>query len=246
MFFLLTRPEEESQKLAQSLIALGHGAHCDPLLKIDQIKTDKTTSSKITSGNFQAVLFTSANGVRAFARTAQPGGMPCYAVGASTAEEARAAGFHPVFTAAGNVVTLAQLVCRNLQASSGPLLHISGLDIAGNLSGILEAAGFQLVRIPLYKATKAAALSPVTCDMITSGQITHIPFYSPRTAEIFIALARRAGLQEYLTAITALCLSSAVSDVINSLSWHKILTAQQPDQTRLFNLIGVTLEEKRQ
>jgi len=241
MHFLLTRPEEDSRELARRLLPHGHRVQTEALLRIDRLPQDK-----IDLANFQALVFTSANGVRAFVTSYQYRDLPCYAVGDSTATEARKAGFQSIFTAGGNVVKLAELITRSLTPPSGPLLHISGQNIAGDLSGRLEASGFQLVRLPLYKAVKTTALTAATQNMIKSGQISHIPFYSPRSAETFIKLIQKAGLQDHLTGITALCLSSAVSDVISSLSWYKILTAPQPDQLSLFNLVGVKLEENRQ
>ncbi len=241
MHFLLIRPEEDSRKLTRHLLSLGHRVQAEPLLKINFLPQEK-----IDLANFQAIAFTSANGVRAFVRIYQTRDIPCFAVGEATASEAEAAGFQSIYTAGGNVIELAELITRSLNKASGPILHISGQDIAGDLSGRLEATGFQLVRAPLYKAIKSAALTVPAQKIIKSGQISHIPFYSPRSAKIFIDLIHLSGMENHLTEITALCLSSAVSDVISSYSWQKILTAKHPNQSSLFNLVGVKLEENRQ
>ncbi|MCK5425152.1 MAG: uroporphyrinogen-III synthase [Emcibacter sp.] len=241
MHFLLTRPEEDSQKLAQTLKGLGHLVSITPLLKINYFD-----QQEINLDNFQSILFTSANGVRAFIRNNQNRSMACYAVGDATTTEAKEAGFEAVFSAGGDVNKLADLVIRTLKPQDGSLLHVSGQDTAGNLSGILEDAGFHISREQLYKAAKASVLSETARELITSGKITHIPLYSPRTAKAFAQLIRAAELQGHLTEITALCLSSAVSDVIRSLKWQTILTASQPDQYNLFNMINVKLEENRQ
>ncbi len=241
MYFLLTRPEEDNKKLARALETLGHQLWCDPLLVIEIFRTENVAPDR-----FQAIVFTSANGVRAFVQNSQDRDIPCYAVGQATALTARDAGFRSVQAAGGDVEKLARFICHNLSPEQGPLLHISGRDVAGDLSKLLAKAGFHVVRKKLYKATRVTDLSAITQDMIKTGQISHIPFFSPRTAKTFIALIKKAGLEGYLTEITALCLSSAVSDVIKSLCWHEILTARQPDQTSLFDLIDVKLEENRQ
>lgn len=240
MHFLLTRPEEDSRKLAQSLRDLGHKVSTAPLLKIEYF--DRI---KIDLDNFQGVLFTSANGVRAFVRNSQNRGIACYAVGDATATEATEAGFQTVFSAGGDVDKLGSLVIRTLKPEDGSLLHISGKDTAGNLSGILDRAGFQISRKQLYKAVKASKLSENAQELIKSGKITHIPLYSPRTAKAFAQLIGAADLQDYLTKITVLCLSPAVSDVISSLNWQKILTASRPDHYNLFNMITINPEENR-
>ncbi len=241
MYFLLTRPEEDNNKLGQILRGLGHRVGIMPLLKIDYF--DK---QEIDLANFQAILFTSANGVRAYARNTQNRALPCYAVGEATATEAKETGFNTVYTADGDVNKLAGLVIKKCQPGDGQLLHIAGKDTAGNLSGLLEKANFHVTGKQLYKATKAATLQKEAQDLIASGMITHMTFFSPRTARAFVQLAAKANIQNTLTTITALCLSSAVSDVISSLKWQAILTAKQPDQRNLFNLINVTLEESRQ
>ncbi len=239
MHFLLTRPKADSDQLAQNLRTLGHRVHRESLLHIT------LHNNKVELDDFQAILFTSANGVRAFSPNTPDRTILCFTVGQATALEARKAGFPDVTSAGGNVDHLAALVVKTLDPAAGPLLHISGQDVAGNLSGTLDQAGFQVTRRRLYTATPATALSLETQELITSHCLTHMPFYSPRTAKSFVTLIHKAQLQDHLTRITALCLSSAVSDVIRSLSWKNILTAEQPDQLSLFNLIDIKLEENR-
>ncbi|MCF6197770.1 MAG: uroporphyrinogen-III synthase [Emcibacter sp.] len=241
MYFLLTRPEEDSRRLAKQLKSLGHSAFCAPLLTIANIP-----APKIDLNPFQAVLFTSANGVRAFAHNTDDRHIPCYAVGPATAAEASAIGFPSVITAGGDVKKLAALVIKDLSPEKGPLLHMSGRDVAGDLSGHLEKAGFTVTRKKLYRAIKAKQLPPTAQDLITSGQITHVVFYSPRTAKCFMEIIQQYKLINFLSGITALCLSSAVSNVINSLDWHRIVTAEKPAQAELFKLIDITLEENRE
>ncbi len=241
MYFLLTRPEEDSRAIAQTLTRLGHQVHCAPLLHMDYYDRPE-----IVLADFQVLLFTSANGVRAFIRISQSRNIPCYTVGDATAAEATKAGFHTVISAGGDVSKLAALVITKLSPDAGRLLHISGKDTAGNLAGQLEKAGFQITSQQLYQATKSSGLSPAAIDLIKSGRISHMPFFSPRTARAFVTLAKAAKIQPSLTKISALCLSSAVSDVISCLNWQNILTAEHPDQSHLFKLINVKLEENRQ
>lgn len=240
MHFLLTRPENDSQTVAEVLRRQGHQVSLSPLLSIDYLdqKIGDLTA-------FQAVLFTSANGVRAFVRQNEDRSLACYAVGEATAGEATTAGFRTVVTAGGDVHSLANLVSRSLSPNAGLLLHVSGKDTAGNLSGLLAESGFQVSQAPLYKAVKATALSPKTLELIRSGTLSHMPFYSPRTAQTFVSLIQAAGLTDCLKNITALCLSAAVNDVISCLTWHRIVTAEHPDQHHLFKGIGVMLEENR-
>jgi uroporphyrinogen-III synthase len=241
MHFLLTRPEEDSKKLADRLKALGHEVTCRPLLTIEPLP-----APEIDLDNFQAVLFTSANGVRAFAQKCPYREITCFSVGDATAATAKDAGFSTIYTAGGDVDKLAELIIHTLDKTAQPLLHISGTAVAGNLSERLTKTGFQVHQHKLYTARKATRFSAATQALIQSGHITHMPFYSPRTAKTFVDIIQQEHLSAHLSKITALCLSSAVSNVINSHVWHGVLTAAQPDQHSLFALIDVKPEEDRQ
>src|SRR5579863_4943884 len=61
---LVTRPLEQSQALAERLLARGHQALLFPLLRIEPIGDASTLLSPALEGA-QAILFTSVNGVRA-------------------------------------------------------------------------------------------------------------------------------------------------------------------------------------
>jgi len=69
-----------------------------------------------------------------------------------------------------------------------------------------------------------------------------MPFYSRRSALIFIELIKKAGLESCLANISALCLSPAIEKQITHLAWKKILTAKKPTQEDLFKMINVELK----
>ncbi len=239
MHFLLTRPHDDSERFARLLIAAGHQVDSEPLLAIEYYPP-----AALDLAPYQAMIFTSANGVRAFVRNSDQRGLLCFAVGDATARAARELGFASVIAAGGNVESLAARIAQSFAPADGALLHISGETVAGDLVGALQQAGYDITRQALYRARPATALSPAARDLLRRRQISHMPFYSPRTADTFLTLIRAAGLADYLADVTALCLSPAVADVISCLPWGKMLIAQRPDQTQLFQLIDITLEEK--
>src|SRR5438552_14106506 len=93
---LVTRPRAEAAELAESLAARGIEAIVEPLLEIRYHDAAAPDLSGI-----QAILCTSANGVRALARLSDERGVPVLAVGEATAARARAAGFAQVESAGG-------------------------------------------------------------------------------------------------------------------------------------------------
>ena len=92
---LVTRPREESQTLAAALAARGIEAVVEPLMQVHFHATEP-----LDFGDVQAILCTSANGVRALARASSERGVPLLAVGDATASRARAEGFTAVESAA--------------------------------------------------------------------------------------------------------------------------------------------------
>src|SRR5271170_4684371 len=100
---LVTRPREEAEALATALSARGVGALIEPMTQIHfrDARPDLT--------GVQAVLCTSANGVRALARAAAQRTIPLLAVGDATAAWARTEGFAVVASASGDVADLVRL-----------------------------------------------------------------------------------------------------------------------------------------
>src|SRR6202042_3296229 len=117
-----------------------------------------------------------------------------FAVGDATAAAAREAGFADIASAGGAVEDLAKLVIARLKPKDGALIHAAGSVTAGDLSGMLEAAGFAVRRAVLYEAAPSEALSPATRDAIARGEIDAALFFSPRNAATFVRLA--TGLDE--------------------------------------------------
>src|ERR1700689_2967092 len=105
MRVLVTRPYDDALETAAKLKALGHDAILAPLLEIRFHDGDE-----IALDGVQAILATSANGVRALARHSARRDVALFAVGRQSADVARAAGFRDVRSADGDGATLAQAV----------------------------------------------------------------------------------------------------------------------------------------
>ena len=130
---LVTRPREEAEKLAAALAARGIETLVEPML---QVHFCAEASPNLTG--VQAVLCTSANGVRALARASAERRLPLLAVGDATAERAHAEGFSSVASASGDAADLVRLAAAQLDPREGRLLHVCGSAVAGNLAGDLR------------------------------------------------------------------------------------------------------------
>jgi len=235
---LVTRPREEAEILAAALARRGIDALVEPLMEIHY-----QAPESLDLAGVQAILCTSANGVRALARASGVRGVPLLAVGDTTAARARAEGFTRVESAGGDVGALAGLAAARLRTRDGPLLHVAGNIVAGDLAGLLRARGFRVERRVLYEARAAAALSPAAIAGLRAGSIAFGLFFSPRTATIFATLVGVAGVAESCARITALSISAAADAALATLPWHDRRIAARPNQPALLDALDRVLDE---
>lgn len=234
---LVTRPRPDAEQFAQALAGLGHEVEIEPLFEV--VERPETA---IDLEGIQAVLFTSANGVRAFC-SALRGRAPAdlelqvFAVGDASARTAADCGFARIESAGGDVTDLIELVTARLDPAAGGLFHAAGSKVAGDLKGGMEAAGFAFRRAVLYETREIPDLSSEIVALLREGQIDAVTFFSPRTAGSFVRLACAAGLEERLERSLAVCLSPAVRDRLGPLRWKSLLVASRPTQAALLALL---------
>jgi uroporphyrinogen-III synthase len=218
----VTRAEPEASRTAERIRARGAEAIVAPLLTIVPCGYDTNTEGA------QALIFTSSNGVRAFPDARGARDRIVLAVGDATAEAARAAGFTDVRSADGDVGALAALAKATLDPTKGKLIHIAGDHVAGDLGGVLRAAGFSVERRLAYASVAAIALPEAFRQPLDI-----VLFHSVRAAETFTAL----GAPNAARLVTG-CLSAAVADAAGKTSWKRIVTAPRPRED---DLLAATL-----
>jgi uroporphyrinogen-III synthase len=233
MRLLVTRPAVDAAPLVTALEARGHDALVQPLLSIEPVAPEPP----LDLAGVQALLFTSANGVRAFAGASSERGLPVFAVGDATAEAARTAGFAEVESAKGDVQDLAHLVGRRLDPAAGPLLHGAGGSLAGDLQGDLKSAGFSVWRSVLYTAEPVRQLAEPVRAALAEGRLDAVLFFSPRTAKSFVRLVADHDLAAACERCRAVCLSQAVADALGALSWEGVHVAARANQQALLDCL---------
>ncbi|MCG8544807.1 MAG: uroporphyrinogen-III synthase [Alphaproteobacteria bacterium] len=230
---LVTRPRDDAAGLIAALEQRGLDVLSQPMLEIDFV--DDATPPDLDGR--QALLFTSANGVRAFARLSGRRDLPVFAVGDATAATARRSGFAAVESAQGNVDDLAGLVQRRCDPAAGPLLHVAGSAVAGDLAGQLHDAGFTVERVQLYTARTAEALDRRVQSAIADGTIEYALFFSPRSAATFVSLTQAAEVSAACAKIKAVCLSPAVAEALSPIGWGAVIVAPAPTQEALLECL---------
>ena len=230
---LVTRPGEDGEALAKALEEIGIDTDREPLMSVKIVKGDDVELDGV-----QAVLLTSSNGVRALAERSPRRDIPVFAVGDATAKTARGHGFKQVHSASGDAGALAKLAVELLEPERGPLVHVAGTEVAGDLAGELTKAGFRCRREVLYETPPARALSAAAIAKLKGGEIDTVLLFSPRSATIFCELVRKARLLRACRQITIVGLSRAVGDAVEEVKWERIAIAAAPPQDALIERVA--------
>ena len=233
---LITRPQPEADALAERLREMGFETLTQPMLHIHFLDDSAALASQKTP---QAILVTSANGVRALARHRKHLGsnIPLFAIGIATAREARSKGFAPVSTALGDANSLIELATQQCRPADGELLHVCGRNVSVDIASLLRARGFSTRRVTLYEARATERLNDSVTTAIRKKYIKGVLFYSHRTAEVWNGLVCDAGLREHCIDITAYCLAPSTADAAAHLPFRDIITARYPNETEMFTLL---------
>lgn len=213
----ITRTAQEAETTAERVRAFGAEPIMAPLILIAPRAFDTDVSGA------QALLFTSTNGVAAFARATSARGVNVLTVGDATAHAAREAGFSAVRSAAGDVEALSALVRQTLEPARGRIVHIAGTHVAGDLSGDLARAGFTYERRIAFDSVAATTVPDALL-----GAVDIVLFHSARAAETYAALGSPRADERI-----AGCLSANVAAAAGESRWKKVIVAPAPREDAL-------------
>jgi uroporphyrinogen-III synthase len=228
MRVLVTRPEKDGAETARQLASRGHEALLAPLLALRFLD-----GPEVNLDGVQAILATSANGVRALARRTATRDLPLLAVGPQTAGEARKLGFAEVKSADGDAQALARAVKNWTEPSKGALLHVAGEGNDGKLAARLSE--FSVRREILYAVTPVNRMPPEILTWLGRGEVDAALFFSPRSAAIFRDLALKEVLD--LKQVLAAAISPAAAAALAPLLFREVRVAPQPNLENLLNLL---------
>ena len=228
---VVTRPREASEALAATLKARGYEVLVEPLIEIAPCAADLPDLSR-----YDALAFTSANGVTAFAAASAVRDLPCYAVGKQTEMALLAAGFSDVRRGDGDAVALAGRAAQE-QPAGTRILHVAGKDVSKDLGALLADSGIIADRATLYEALPAQTLSKRLVEALYACTIDSVLLFSARTAGVFERLVSKAGLTGSCSGVRAICLSPQVADTVRGLPWRALTAPAEPTTEALLALL---------
>lgn len=233
MRVLLTRPAEDSARIAREWQALGADCLVWPLTRIVPL----AHGVDVPAGT-EALLFTSASAVRVFAAMSPVRDLTVLAVGDRTASVARAAGFGSVAAARGDARDLARLARASRYRR---FLHPRGREAAGDLAGALEQAGLAVEAPVIYAAEPADPPDPRVAQAFARGAIDVVTVWSPRHGTI---------LRDRLSQATAplggtdlLGISENAVAPLRGAGFRRIAVAERPDAGALTAWISAALRK---
>lgn len=232
MRILITRPPEDAARFAELLQARGHDALCAAMLSVRFFD-----GPELTFENVSAILATSANGVRAFARRTERRDLTILAVGPQTADAAQAAGFERVECADGDASTLAEAVLGWVKPEDGVLLHAASADNEGRLKVLLAEEGYTVDVVMLYEVIATAKLPVIAREALANNALDAAVVFSPRSAMALRDGITRARLGDSCKRLSAICISKATADVLAPLPFRQIIVADKPNQDAMLSVV---------
>ncbi len=218
---LITRPEQDAATTANALVAQNYQVICQPFLKIVM---DERVIENIE--NYQGIIFTSQNAVRAFCLRHTARDMDVYAVGQATKELSYSYGFKNVHNADGTVDDL-----KTILSEDQALLYIRGAHISTPITG------HNITEEILYHAENIEEIDKSIIEKLREKEVSEVLFYSKRTADNFVQLIRQNALEGCLNHTKALCLGDSMIKSVSVLPWQFVACAQRPTQDSLLALL---------
>ena len=237
---LITRPRIDALALASRLHAHDFGTLILPLINIQFLERTLPALRDI-----QALVFTSANGVRAFAYSLQKANsaesdqflqLPAFCIGNHTRDQARKFKFANLHSADGNIEALAQYIKNHYaekkhSAGTGSIMHAAPLQGGKSLAPLLDPIDVQTEFF--YKAEVSMQKFPYSiAESLRSGKINGVLLFSPRTSRIFAECCARSGVP---SPPPCFCLSRAVAETLPST--YTTTAAKYPRQDSLIESV---------
>jgi uroporphyrinogen-III synthase len=232
MRVVVTRPQSDGERTAAALRARGHHVLVAPLMRVEPVAAD-------LGGQWGAVIVTSANAPSVIADNPARNALymlPLFAVGQRSAEAARHAGFTNVTSAGGDVHDLVRMLVARQADAKAPLLYLAGEDRAADLIVELSARGIAAEMRIVYRAV-AAPFPPALIEALKAGEVDAVIHFSRRSADSYVAGAKKADVTRAALAVRHFCLSAQVAEPLAG-AGH-IAVAARPDEAALIELLHV-------
>lgn len=218
-----TRPVEYDFEMFRAFDRCGHQVLACPVLTSRPLPWPKTALD-----NIDALIVTSQIAVDVVARKPVSRDLPMLAVGTATASAARNANFSDVIDGGGTAENLLRVIDATFFRAG---LYASALHVSRDLA---IARPNRIRRLAVYEMEAVEKLPQSVIDAFHSDEEIIVPFYSPRSFQIFESLVEKHLLGEYLARATAVGIHERVLSN-PTLRWGRTRIAAAPDGTGMID-----------
>lgn len=215
----ITRAEPGASRTAARLTDMGFKPVVRPLLHIEPLVAAPPETAP------DALIFTSLNAVPVWSGLSPDRDTSVLAVGETTAETARAAGFTSVRSADGDLDALAALIRADPALKGARLLHPGAETLAGDLQALVGGHA-RIEALPVYRAVETGAAPPEAFDAVL--------IHSPRAARALVAVLSPASPRNRI----ACAISVKAAEPLAALPLADTRIAERPDEAALLACLG--------
>ncbi|RTL53981.1 MAG: uroporphyrinogen-III synthase [Bradyrhizobiaceae bacterium] len=238
MAILVTRPYPDNEKTAQGLRARGFDVLVSPALRLEPLPFHYDTEV-----NYDAVIVTSANAVRAVQDDPALGplhGLKLFAVGDASAQMARQAGFTNVVSASGDGAALREAVTAGLKKGT-TLCYLAGADLGRDLTIELGERGYTVITHTTYRMMPVPVFDDAAMTAFKTNSVDAVLHYSRRSARSFVEAAQASGIEILALALRHVCISETVASILREAGAGRIVVARAPDENAIFEALDRAL-----
>ncbi|WP_425384802.1 uroporphyrinogen-III synthase [Wolbachia endosymbiont (group A) of Sturmia bella] len=228
---LLTRPLLDSFNTRNILRKYGYKVYIEPVFTIKYLNPD------ISAHEFDVVISTSKNSVKAFSQICKVDDFPTITVGNSTMQAAKNLGFSDIISADSNVDGLISFIKAHY-SSAIKFLYIRGQEVSCDLKKRLSEEDFNVREVVLYKTIIKRSLTNRCKNLLLDGKIGSVAFFSSQTARVFCSLVLKSGLSHVMNNTVAYTMSKNIADSLKLIKWKKIITSRLPTGESLIDIIN--------
>ncbi|MCP4933261.1 MAG: uroporphyrinogen-III synthase [bacterium] len=238
MRYLITRPRQDAIDMASLLEDLGHHAIISPVMQVNCLRPTLPHAAFL-----HGLVITSRNALRCLEKIAdlqEYHHLPFFAVGDNSAQQARDFGFTKINQGAGRARDLVPVIKEVFVGTQRPkIYHPTGIKKAFDLAPPLAQTGIRLVEQIIYETSPANNLAHDAIDAITSNKLDGVVLMSPQSAKYFHALVRQNQLEDEMSKISFLCLSTNVADALEQMPSKRKLIAREANLQGILDLIAL-------
>lgn len=232
---LVTRPEPGAGRTGDLLAAEGYDPVLLPLSRVGpvngvQFSVDDTVAAlALTSAN--ALRYLSRDQLRSIA------GLPVFAVGSSTAAEARKSGFMVEWTGEGNAEALAGEMAGRMK-QGGKILYLAGRVRRPDFERQLAAALVPVDVIETYLTESVSYTTEYLLDLLSHPPIAAVMVYSVIAAEQISTLVKEPDISHLFESASFLCLSPRIGQALAGVGEAQIRIAESPTEEAVLEILS--------